>query len=391
MEHRRCHACRPVEPGAPRHLADRARRHQGDAQLGQDRNRQARSGRPIGRASATLAGIVTPADEALSLEALNRDFNPFLGDPRGPDGKPLLGPFQSGGELYEGKTFLPVRFIVAKMAESGGVPSSRDQAADRRSERGRADSHAGSSVPPGAWPRQSRGVLWRDHGQRRRRSISATPISTRSVIELAKQNLRLIKQMVHFDRPAQGGSPEDIVADGAAGATHAGGFSAGFNIDGSPMAIKSDWPSNYGQLGNNNKTYNAHLIAIDYSAGVEDQIPEETLKAYYRNADMWDCASAILVPFADQDPDPKYPRLHVQPARSVRPAIGARRSGGARHARRAHLLREARRVLLRRGPIRRRQSRPAGGRGRRHAAEEEPLRRHRVRSADRQFHQGAGL
>jgi hypothetical protein len=71
------------------------------------------------------------------------------------------------------------------------------------------------------------------------------------------------------------------------------------------MAVKSDWPSNYGALGNN-KTYNAHLIAIDYSAGVEDEIPETTLKAYYRNADMWDCASAILVPFADQDPDPRY-------------------------------------------------------------------------------------
>ena len=77
-------------------------------------------------------------------------------------------------------------------------------------------------------------------------------------------------------------------------------------IDGSPMAIKSDWPSNYGQLGDSNKTYNAHLIAIDYSAGVEDEIPEATLKAYCRNADMWDCASAILVPFADQDPDPKF-------------------------------------------------------------------------------------
>ena len=72
------------------------------------------------------------------------------------------------------------------------------------------------------------------------------------------------------------------------------------------MAIKSDWPSNYGQLGDSNKTYNAHLIAIDYSAGVEDPIPEATLKAYCRNADMWDCASAILVPFADQDPDPKF-------------------------------------------------------------------------------------
>src|SRR6185312_17327224 len=119
-------------------------------------------------------------------------------------------------------------------------------------------------------------------------------------------NLRLVKQMVHFDRPAQGGSPEDIVADGAGGSTHAGGFAAGYNADGNTMSIKSDWPSNYGQLGANNRTYNAHLIAIDYSAGVEDPIPDATLAAYYRNADMWDCASAILVPFADQDPDPKY-------------------------------------------------------------------------------------
>jgi hypothetical protein len=126
------------------------------------------------------------------------------------------------------------------------------------------------------------------------------------VIELAKKNLRLIKQMVHFDRPAQGGTPEDIVTDGAGGSTHAGGFSAGFGKDGAPMAVKSDWPSNYGILGNNNKTYNAHLIAVDYNAGVEKEIPAETLNAYYRNADMWDCAAAILVPFADEDPDPIY-------------------------------------------------------------------------------------
>jgi hypothetical protein len=66
--------------------------------------------------------------------------------------------------------------------------------------------------------------------------------------------------------------------------THAGGFSAGYDPDGSPMAIKSDWPSNYGILGNNTKTYNAHLIAVDYSAGVEDPISEETLRAYYQNA-----------------------------------------------------------------------------------------------------------
>ncbi len=52
---------------------------------------------------------------------LNRDFNPFLADPRGPSGTPLRRTVQAGGELYQGKTLLPVRFIVAKMAEAGGV------------------------------------------------------------------------------------------------------------------------------------------------------------------------------------------------------------------------------------------------------------------------------
>ncbi len=252
-----------------------------------------------------LAGIVTPADEALSLDVLNRELNPFLADPRGPDGKPLLGPFQAGGELYQGKTFLPVSFIVAKLAESAGLPpATLKPLIDALS----------PAVPIHTPAHQFR--LGRSLGNRvvfygettvdgATVTIGHTHID-QVVTELAKKNLRLIKQMVHFDRPAQGGSPEDIVADGAAGSTHAGGFSAGYNVDGSPMAVKSDWPSNYGALGNNNKTYNAHLIAIDYSAGVADPIPDDTLKAYYRNADMWDCASAIVVPFADQDPDPKY-------------------------------------------------------------------------------------
>lgn len=251
-----------------------------------------------------LAGIVTPADEALSLEVLNREFNPFLSDPRGPDGKPLLGPFQAGGELYQGKTFLPVRFIVAKMAETGGAPASAIKPLlDALSE----------IVPIHTPAHQFR--LGDGLGNRvvfyGETSVNGTKVEIghahidQVVIELAKQNFRLIKQMVHFDKPAQGGNPQDIVADGAAGSTHAGGFSAGY-ADGRPMAVKSDWPSNYGLLGDSNKTYNAHLIAIDYSAGVEDPIPEQTLKAYYRNVDMWDCASAILVPFADQDPDPKF-------------------------------------------------------------------------------------
>jgi len=252
-----------------------------------------------------LLGIVAPADEALSLEALNRDLNPFLSDPRGPDGEPLIGPFQAAGELYQGKTLLPVRFIMAKMVEAASLPPTAVKPLI----------DALSEVLPIRTPAHQFRL---GHGLGNRVifygetavdgatvDIGHTHID-QLVIQLAKQNLRLIKQMVHFDRPAQGGSPEDIVADAAGGSTHAGGFSAGFNIEGNPMAIKSDWPSNYGALGNNNKTYNAHLIAIDYQAGVEDPIPEATLKAYYRNADMWDCASAILVPFADQDPDPKF-------------------------------------------------------------------------------------
>jgi hypothetical protein len=252
-----------------------------------------------------LDGIVAPADEALSLEVLNRDFNPFLADPRGPGGTPLLGPFTTGGELYQGKTLLPVRFVVAKMAEAAGVPAAASQPlVDALSEIVAIHTPAHQFRLGGGLG--NRVVFYGDT------AVNGTEIEIghahidQVVFELAKQNFRLIKQMVHFDRPAQGGKPEDIVADGAAGSTHAGGFSAGYNADGKPMAIKSDWPSNYGQLGDSNKTYNAHLIAIDYSAGVQDEIPEATLKAYCHNADMWDCASAILVPFADQDPDPKF-------------------------------------------------------------------------------------
>ena len=133
------------------------------------------------------------------------------------------------------------------------------------------------------------------------------------VVALKAQNFRLIKQMVHFNLPAQGGTPDAIVANGVGGSTHAGGFAAGYGLDGEPIAVKSDWPSSYGWLSNNNKTYNAHLIAIDYSAGTEDPIPDETLRAYYHNADMWDACAAMLVPFADQDPDPKYRDYEYNP------------------------------------------------------------------------------
>lgn len=261
---------------------------------------------------ASLDGVVLPADEALSLEALNADFNPFLSDPRGPSGTPMLGPFTSGGELYQGKTLLPVRFIMTKMVEASGLPlPSVQPLLDAMSEVVpiRTPAHQ-FLLGPGLGNR----IVFYGEAEidGELANVAHTQID-KVVIELSKRHLRLIKQMVHFDRPAQGGSPEDIVADATAGSTHAGGFSAGYDDDGKRMAIKSDWPSNYGILGNNNKTYNAHLIAVDYSAGVEDPIPEEALQAYYRNADMWDCASAIIVPFADQDPDPQFRDYNYNP------------------------------------------------------------------------------
>jgi len=252
-----------------------------------------------------VAGLVSPADEALSLEVLNREYNPFLAEPRDASGKPLVGPFQAAGELYQGKTLLPVKMIVAGMVNAMSAPPTVSQPLiDALSElvviRTPAHQHRiGAELG-------NRIVFYGDdivNGQEI--NIGHEHID-RIVDALAARNMRLVKQMVHFDHQAQGGKPDDIIADGVAGATHVGGFSEGFDLDGKPMSVKSDWPSNYGQLGVANRTYNAHLLALDYSAGVEDPIPDRDLRAYYHNADMWDCCAAILVPFADRDPDPQY-------------------------------------------------------------------------------------
>ena len=262
---------------------------------------------PVGLAvdiPASVAELVIPADEALSLEVLNRDFNPFIAEPRDASGKPLVGPFQAAGELYQGKTLLPVKMIMAGMVKAVSAPPSMSQPLiDALSDvvviRTPAHQHRlGATLG-------NRIVFYgEDIINGEEVNIGHSHID-QLVDALAAQNMRLAKQMVHFNKQAQGGRPDDIIADGVAGATHVGGFSEGY-LDGKAMSVKSDWPSNYGQLGASNRDYNAHLLAIDYSAGVEDPIPERDLKAYYQNADMWDCCAAMMVPFADRDPDPQY-------------------------------------------------------------------------------------
>ncbi len=270
---------------------------------------------PVGAAvdlPASLADIVKPADEVLSLEAVNAMLNPFIAAPLGADGVPLVGPFGEGGEVYQGKTFLPIRLIMSKTLEGAALPAAAMQlllGALSEIVVVRTPAHQ-FRLKDGLGNR----VLF--YGEE---EIDGELVDLghshidRLVTELAKQNLRLVKQMVHFELPAQGGRPDSIIADGVGGSTHAGGFAAGYGIDGEPIAVKSDWPSTYGWLGNNNKTYNAHLIAVDYSVGTEDPIPEEALAAYYRNADMWDACAAMLVPFADQDPDPKFRDYQYNP------------------------------------------------------------------------------
>ena len=274
------------------------------------RSGQIETGRldPVGLAvelPPEVAALVSPADEALNLEVINSEYNPFLAEPRDASGKPLVGPFQAAGELYQGKTFLPVKLIMAGMVKAMSAPPSVSQPLiDALSElvviRTPAHQHRiGAELG-------NRIVFYgEDTVNGQDINIGHTHID-KIVDALAAKNMRLAKQMVHFDHQAQGGKPDDIIADGVAGATHVGGFSEGYNDEGKPMSVKSDWPSNYGQLGVANRTYNAHLLAIDYSAGVEDPIPEQDLKAYYHNADMWDCCAAMLVPFADRDPDPQY-------------------------------------------------------------------------------------
>jgi hypothetical protein len=234
------------------------------------RSGQIETGRldPVGLAvelPPEVAAFVSPADEALNLEVINSEYNPFLAEPRDASGKPLVGPFQAAGELYQGKTFLPVKLIMAGMVKAMSAPPSVSQPLiDALSElvviRTPAHQHRiGAELG-------NRIVFYgEDTVNGQDINIGHTHID-RIVDALAAKNMRLAK----------------------------------------PMSVKSDWPSNYGQLGVANRTYNAHLLAIDYSAGVEDPIPEQDLKAYYHNADMWDCCAAMLVPFADRDPDPQY-------------------------------------------------------------------------------------
>jgi hypothetical protein len=267
---------------------------------------------------ASVSSIVAPANDVLSLEVLNRDFNPLLSEPRTTDGLAIVGPFQSAEELFQGKALIPLRQIMSEAVQSMPLPSEAIQPLlDALSEFVliRTPAHQFRLG-------QTLGNRIVFYGKRVCDDMTidiAYSHIDRLTTELAKQNFRLIKQMMHFDM-SQGGDIAEIVSvgdpqRGIAGSTHAGGFSAGFDENGLPMTIKSDWPANYGEwLGDGHPNYNAHIIAIDYSAGTKDPIPEEALKAYYRNADMWDCGAGMIVPFVKEgELDPHFQEYTYNP------------------------------------------------------------------------------
>ena len=114
----------------------------------------------------------------------------------------------------------------------------------------------------------------------------------------------LVKVMTHFSE-AQGGTLFNLLESGSGGMTHAGGYIAGW-YNGRPVAIRSEWPTDYGVLGDDNVYYNAHLFAIDYQAGTSKRIPDHNLVNYYKNYALWDVFSGLFVPFVSKSKVEEY-------------------------------------------------------------------------------------
>lgn len=254
------------------------------------------TGKPVALTTGMKTVIGAPKDK-LDLGVLNETFNPH---------RATLGDFTDAGQIYTARVFVPTRDLIGAVAQQGGADLAA--LAPALGALPEASVHTapvhqfaidGADKAPG-----NRVVLY--GGGTGHAHID------QAVHEAGKKHMRVIKQMVHFNAESQGGTPQDVVGDGVAGATHAGGLSSGFH-GGKPASIKSDWPSDYGSLDDGNIKYNAHLIAIDYQAGTKDTVPGKTLAAWKDNADMIDAIAGMVVPFASGDLDPRYTNYKFNP------------------------------------------------------------------------------
>jgi hypothetical protein len=261
--------------------------------------------------------VAGSANARLKLDVLNQSYNHFRVTPRDNARKPLVGPYKRPEQIFEGKAFIPVRQVIAGAIEEAGPSAAAVKPLlDALSEQ------AVLTTPAHQF------LLQDGLGNR---VVAYGPGVEHAHIDqlvhqLKAQNMRALKLMTYFkyykdeEEPewpstyAQGGTLKEILADSVGGTWHAGGFSAGFDARGRPISSKSDWPTDYGKLTDEKYTdYNAHLFAIDYQAGASARIPPETLAAYYRNADMWDCCAALTVPFVVDEKDPIYKEYFYNP------------------------------------------------------------------------------
>jgi hypothetical protein len=279
--------------------------------------------KPVGPAvalTAEMRKIVGSTASRLKIDFLNQNYNHFRTTPRDIAGKPLVGPYKRPEQIFEGKTFIPVRRIMtAALQQSGAVGEAAKPLLPALSESAVLVTPAHQfAVEDGPG---NRIVAYSTEGSKPEHEHL-----DRLVHELKKQNMRVVKLMTLFsfwkdtENPsaptayAQGGTVKEILGDSVGATWHSGGYSAGFGEKGQPTTVKSDWPTDYGSMTQTDyRDYNAHLVVIDYQGGARRPIPPETLAAYYRNADMWDCAAAITVPFVKEDKDPIYREYYYNP------------------------------------------------------------------------------
>ena len=242
---------------------------------------------------ASLKTVVKPADDAMKLTVLNRDFNPL---------KSVTGPLKTPSEIFQGKAIIPTRDIIKGVIDASGHAAQLSGLLDALPK--------GSVVRTPAHQFNVDGKVGNrvvSYGGAVQHKNIDTVVST-----LGDQGLRVIKQMAHYNGPSQGGPADEIMKDGVGGTTHAGGFSSGY-VGGKRVSVKSDWPSDYGRLADDNVDYNATLYAIDYQGGVKKQIPLATKLAYKHNADMWDTVLGAVVPFTNDDPDRRFGDYEYNP------------------------------------------------------------------------------
>ena len=280
---------------------------------------------PVGQAvpmTPEMSKVVGTTAARLKLDALNQPaFNHFRNTPKDIAGKPLVGAYKRPEQIYESRTFIPVRRIMTAALEQVG-PAGADAKAvlPALSEFAMLTTPAHKfALPDGLG---NRVLTYSTEGTG---GVLHTHID-QLIHELKKQHMRVVKLMTLFswfvdkENPtaptsyAQGGTFKEILADSVGATWHSGGYSAGFDEKGRPTTVRSDWPTDYGALTDRAYIdYNAHFVAIDYQGGVRRPIPAETLAAYYRNADLWDVAAALTVPFVDEDKDPIYREYYYNP------------------------------------------------------------------------------